>query len=259
MRFIATGVFAFILAGCATSSSLSPPASPPTEERGVDLTPAAPAVGNDASQGKNTSSSPLLPSGFFADGGDTFTAWRCTPAQDLITAFPENRLRLWSGQGYFELDSAVVASGARYVKNDLSFWNKGTIALVESDNGRLECQQDVERKTWGRRQHPDTIFYARGNEPSWALRLDRKTSRLSWVTDYGKRTLILPYKLGRVVNGQHASMTLISLDAAQPLTVELEARACFDTASGKPFPVRVTITSDEQQQLGCGQGIEKHP
>lgn len=259
MRFIVPGVFAFILTGCATSSSLSPPASPPTEERGVNATPDAPRVSDDASQGQNTASSPLLPSAFFADGGEAFIAWRCTPAQDLITTFPDNHLRLWSGQGHYELEPAVVASGARYVKNDLSFWNKGDIALVESDNGKLECQQDVQRKTWERRQHPDTIFYAKGNEPGWALRLDRKTSRLSWVTDYGKRTLILPYKVGKVANGQHASMTLVSLDATQPLTVELESRACFDSESGKPFPVRVTIISEKQQLLGCGQGIEKRP
>ncbi|MGC3871845.1 MliC family protein [Halomonas sp. GXIMD04776] len=236
---------------------MSTTTAPQMEERVVEITPATPAEKDGSTQASNKPSSPLLPSAFFADGGKAFTAWRCTPAQDLIATFPDNRLRLWSGQGHYELERAVVASGARYTKDDLSFWNKGDIALVESDNGRLECQQDAQRKTWDRRQHPDTIFYAKGNEPGWALRLDRQTPRLSWVTDYGKRTLVLPYKVDNVVNGQHASMTLVSQDPAQPLTVELEARACFDSMSGKPFPVRVTITSDTQKLLGCGQGIEE--
>lgn len=243
-----------ILAGCATSTPSSPP--PRVEER-----PMAPAWPSEP-KGESTKpdkkvSSPLLPSAFFADGAEAFIAWRCTPAQDLISAFPGDRLRLWSGQGHYQLERAVVASGARYVKDDLSFWNKGDEALVESDNGRLECKQDVRRESLTREAHPESIFHAQGNEPGWTLDLDRDTPRLTLVTDYGERTLEVPYRVAEIVNGQLASMTLRSRDPAQPLEVRMAARTCFDDMSGKPYPVRVTVRLEAQTLRGCGQGIEK--
>nr|WP_297459533.1 MliC family protein [uncultured Halomonas sp.] len=241
-----------LLAGCAASkpssspevSDLSPAASSPTET--------SERTGTTAREPQ----SPLLPSAFFADGAEAFIAWRCTPAQDLISAFPENRLRLWSSQGHYELQRAVVASGARYVKDDLSFWNKGDEALVESDNGRLECEQDVRRESLTRVDYPDAIFHASGNEPGWTLTLDRQAPRLTLVTDYGERTLMLPYRVTGLDNGQQASMTLSSAQAAHPLTIRLEARACFDDMSGKPYPVRVTVEEEGRRLRGCGQGIE---
>lgn len=242
--------FSLLLAGCAASPRSSTPEV-------SDLSPSS--TSEMAAQGETTTQepqSPLLPSAFFADGAEAFIAWRCTPAQDLVSAFPENRLRLWSAQGHYELERAVVASGARYVKDDLSFWNKGDEALVESDNGRLECEQDVRRESLTRVDHPDAIFYAQGNEPGWTLTLDREAPRLTLVTDYGERTLQLPYQVIGLTNGQQASMTLSSAQAAQPLKILLEARACFDDMSGKPYPVRVTLQLEDQRLRGCGQGIE---
>lgn len=215
------------------------------------------AADDESTKPGKTESSPLLPSAFFADGAEAFTAWRCTPAQDLISAFPENRLRLWSAQGSYELERAVVASGSRYVKGDLSFWDKGNEALVESDNGRLECQQDIGRDTATREEHPGAIFHAQGNEPGWTLDLDRDAPRLTLVTGYGERTLEVPYRVAKVVNGQQASMTLHGREAEHALTVRMAARACFDDMSGKPYPVRVTVELGTQTLRGCGQGIEK--
>ncbi|SDL25505.1 Membrane-bound lysozyme-inhibitor of c-type lysozyme [Modicisalibacter muralis] len=256
MRLILSSLSAgLVLAGCATSA---PTPAPPPEVS--DLSPAA-ASSNEQptheSQQDKEPQSPLLPSAFFADGGEAFIAWRCTPAQDLISASPENRLRLWSAQGHYELQRAVVASGARYVKGDLSFWNKGDEAFVESDNGRLECEQDVRRESLTRDDYPDAIFHAQGNEPGWTLSLDRQARQLTLVTDYGERTLqALPYRVTGLSNGEQASMTLSSTQAAQPLKILLEARACFDDMSGQPYPVRVTVQLGDQRLRGCGQGIE---
>lgn len=243
-----------VLTGCAVAKPS--PSSPPKIS---DLSPPASSSNETTTQTETMThepQSPLLPSAFFADGAEAFVAWRCTPAQDLVSAFPEHRLRLWSTQGYYELQRAVVASGARYVKDDLSFWNKGDEALVESDNGRLECQQDVRRESLTRIDYPDAILHAQGNEPGWTLSLDRQARQLTLVTDYGERTLELPYRVTGLTNGEQASMTLSSTQAEQPLTVRLEARACFDDMSGKPFPVRVTVQLGDQRLRGCGQGIE---
>lgn len=236
------------LAGCAVRQPGSPPPAV------SDL-----ASGEASADTADVPASPLLPSAFFADGADAFIAWRCTPAQDLIAAFPEDHLRLWSGQGHYRLDPAVVASGARYVKDDLSFWNKGDKALVESDNGRLECHEDVHRRTLTRADHPDSIFHAVGNEPGWTLDLDRRAARLHLVTEYGEKARTLSYQLLGLDNGEQARVTLRAHDNGEPITVRLRARACFDAMSGKPYPVRVRIETPERVLQGCGQGIERSP
>lgn len=249
MRLILLLAAMLAMAGCASSPSTSTPLALEVKDLGAAL-----ATQSRTETAKPTS--PLLPSAFFANGADAFVAWRCTPAQDLISAFPDNELRLWSGQGHYRLDPAVVASGARYIKGDLSFWNKEREAVVESAHGRLECQKDVSRETISRATRPESIFFAKGNEPGWLFMLDRQSSRLRLVTDYGAETVALPYKVESLSNGQEASVLLSSTDAGQPLQARLQAKACFDSMSGMPYPAQVTLQWQGRTLRGCGQGIE---
>ncbi|WP_136066503.1 MliC family protein [Modicisalibacter radicis] len=254
MRIVSLLGAAVLLAGCAGPST-SPSTAPTVDD--LAERPPAQVPEPQADTPRDEPRSPLLPSAFFADGAEAFIAWRCTPAQDLIAAFPDDHLRLWSGQGHYRLERAVVASGTRYVKDDLTFWSKGERAMVESDNGRLECQQDIRRQTLTRADHPQSIFHALGNEPGWMLDLDRDSPRMTLVTDYGDERRTLDYRLVDLENGRQASVTLRSGDAAEPVTVHLEARACFDAMSGQPYPVRVRVETPERTLRGCGQGIER--
>lgn len=247
-----------LLAGCAASTA------PVTKRPAVadrTVQPSAASASRAVQQEKAAAEpqSPLLPSAFFADGAGEFIAWRCTPAQDLISAFPDDQLRLWSAQGHYQLDRAVVASGARYVKDDLSFWNKGDEAVVESNNGRLTCREDVHRQTLTRADHPESIFHGVGNEPGWTLDLDREAPTMTVVTDYGEHSRTLDYRLVALNNGEQASVTLRADGAAEPVTVQMKARACFDAMSGKPYPVRVKLEVGDRVFRGCGQGIERAP
>ncbi|GHB10630.1 COG3650 family protein [Modicisalibacter luteus] len=248
MRLIPLFAAMLTVAGCA---SQAPAPSTPPQVQDLNRAVTGPV---DTSEPKPTS--PLLPSAFFADGAPAFVAWRCTPAQDLVAALPEGELRLWSGQGFYRLDPAVVASGARYVKGDLSFWSKGNEAGVESASGQLECQRDVSRETITRETRPNSIFFAKGNEPGWMLMLDRQTSHLRLIADYGQQTLTLPYKIERLDNGQEAAVVLRSTQAGQPFQARLQAKACFDSMSGMPYPVQVTLQWQERTLRGCGQGVE---
>ncbi|SDK78422.1 COG3650 family protein [Billgrantia gudaonensis] len=197
---------------------------------------------------------PLMPSLFFPGGADAFQAWRCTPAQDLVSAVDEKALRLWSAHGAYRLFPAVVASGSRYQQGDLSFWAKGDEAMVESANGRLDCTADMTRSALTRSQRPGVMFHGRGNEPGWTVSLANDAPELSMVLDYGERELALPYRVVEMDNAG-GRMKLASGRADRPFSLELEARACFDSMSGKPFPARVTLTIDDETYRGCGQGI----
>ncbi|WP_431025278.1 MliC family protein [Halomonas sp. H5] len=235
-----------VLAGCA----VAPAERPVVEGRpGIE---AEPAAVEDATQVRPTA--PLLPSALFPGDAEEFIAWRCTPAQDLVAAFGEEELRLWSAHGAYRLTPAVVASGARYEQAGLSFWNRGDTALVESDNGRLECRSDIARRALTREQRPGVMFHGRGNEPGWAVRLAHDVPELDLTLDYGQRELSLPYRVTEI-NNDAGRVVLASGRADTPFTLTLEARACFDYMSGEPFPARVTLEMAGQQYRGCGQGI----
>jgi membrane-bound inhibitor of C-type lysozyme len=45
------------------------------------------------------------------------------------------------GDQRFELPQAMSASGARYLGDDITFWNKGRDAAVEWQGTKLECSE----------------------------------------------------------------------------------------------------------------------
>lgn len=239
------------LAGCAVPGGSPGEAPPPAVSEARSAPPS-----NDGAV--VTPTAPLMPSLFFPGGAEAFQAWRCTPAQDLVSAFAEEELRLWSAHGAYRLAPAVVASGARYQEGDLSFWAKGEEAMVESANGRLDCTADRQRAALTRDQRPGVMFHGRGNEPGWTVSLAHDMPELSLVLDYGERTMTLPYRVTAMDNAA-GRVTLASGRADRPFTLELEARACFDSMRGDPFPVRVTLETEGQTYRGCGQGIAPTP
>lgn len=197
---------------------------------------------------------PLLPSVFFPGEAEAFTAWRCSPEQNLVTTAPEGELRLWSAHGTWRLQPAVVASGARYQQGELSFWNKGVDAIVESPRGRLECQSHMQRQALTRQQRPGVMFFARGNEPGWMVSLAHDTPEITFSLDYGSREMTLPYRVATLDNDE-GRVILASGRGDTPFEMRIEGRACFDDMSGEPFPAQVTLTFNGEQYRGCGQGI----
>ncbi len=86
------------LSGCITyvnAPTPEPAPAPPTSDAGTET--------NEAAAPK----APLLPSTLFPGEADELVGWRCTPAQDLITAEGEDELRLWSALGANRLEPAV--------------------------------------------------------------------------------------------------------------------------------------------------------
>ncbi|MFP4263582.1 MAG: COG3650 family protein [Halomonas sp.] len=201
-----------------------------------------------------TAHAPLLPSTLFPGEAEAFTAWRCTPDQALVTAAGEEELRLWSAHGSWRLEPAVVASGARFEEGEVSFWNKGEEAVVETPRGRLECRTRMRREALTREQRHGVMFHARGNEPGWMVSLAHDRPEATLTLDYGSREQTLPYRVttldnaaGRVILGSGRGDT--------PFELRIEAGACLDGMSGEPFPARVTLSVDGEQYRGCGQGI----
>lgn len=231
--------------GCVSHPTTPPASAPPAVVDAGDASAAGAAPEVKA---------PLLPSLLFPGQGSVFTGWRCTPAQDLVTASDGDRLRLWSAHGAWLLDPAVVAGGERYQQGDLSFWAKGTEATVESRRGRLSCKQNVQQDALTRRQFPGVMFRAQGNEPGWHLTLANDVPEIFLSLDYGDREITLPYRVVAMDNAT-GRVELASGQSARPFDVRIEARACFDDMSGQPWPARVSLAVNGKTYRGCGQGI----
>ena len=224
---------AILLGGCATSA--------PVDEQPVKTTV--------------QSSAPLLPSVLFPGSAERFQAWNCQPAnQDLVTAVNGNELRLWSLHGAWRLPQAVVASGARYQDGDISFWNRGDRAQIETPRGQLQCHQGVQREIATRGSHPGVMLLARGNEPGWTIELANDAPVMTWTTNYGSDTATMPYMVS-VMDNDAGRVVIENANAEQFFRVRIESGACFDDMSGEPYPARVTFTIGGEQYKGCAQGI----
>ncbi|MBB3139529.1 COG3650 family protein [Halomonas organivorans] len=236
------------LSGCVTYVN-SPAPEPAPEPPAIDE-----ANAGAEDEAPASPKAPLLPSTLFPGEADELVGWRCTPAQDLVTAATGDELRLWSALGATRLEPAVVASGSRYQKGALSVWLKGNEALVESQRGRLDCRRDIALDALTREGHPGVMFHGRGNEPGWSVELANDVPKLDLSLDYGNRELTLPYRVTTLDNGA-GRVILASGQAARPFTLRIEAKACFDDMSGQPWPARVTLALNGETYRGCGQGI----
>ncbi|WP_249976833.1 MliC family protein [Vreelandella olivaria] len=215
------------------------------------------APSSSTEPGKMTvhSSAPLLPSALFPGSAEYFQGWNCQPAsQHLVTATNANDLRLWSLHGAWRLPQAVVASGARYQEGDISFWNRGEQALVETPRGQLQCQLAEQRRGMTRAEQPGVMFLGRGNEPGWSVALAHDEPSLTLQLNYGQESHTFPYMVS-VMDNQAGRVVLENAQMEPFFRVRIEAGACFDDMSGEPFPARVTLTYGGQQYSGCGQGI----
>ncbi|WNK20787.1 MliC family protein [Halomonas piscis] len=239
---------ALLVGGCAAPGTM--PSESPSAGAGEPADHAA-----DTSLGADVSTAPLFPPALFPGAAEGFEAWRCAPAnQHLVTAFGDEQLRLWSLHGAWQLPQAVVASGARYQNGELSFWNRGDKAQVETPRGQLQCQLAHERDARTRAEHPGVMFFGHGNEPGWTVELDNHEPRLVLTTDYGETAQTLPYMVSTMDNDA-GRVVLENADAGRFFRVRIEAAACFDDMSGKPYPARVTLSIDGEQYSGCGEGI----
>ena len=227
---LVAGIAALALSGCAATSAPS-------------------------NTGTADAKAPLLPSALFAGQAERFDSWRCSPAnQNLVTAFNDESLRLWSMHGAWQLPQAIVASGARYQQGDISLWNRGNKAQVETPRGQLQCELAEQRQAFTRADYPDVMFLGRGNEPGWMLKLSSQTPEMTLISNYGRETRTLPYMVS-VMDNDAGRVVIENAQADDFFRVRIEASACFDDMSGEPFPARVTLSIDGQQYKGCGQGI----
>jgi membrane-bound inhibitor of C-type lysozyme len=82
-----------------------------------------------------------------SNGGDTIgpVTFACDDGSDIVATFDNApdpaTVRLVRGGQEATIPQAISASGARYVGDDITFWNKGRDAAVEWQGAKLQCSE----------------------------------------------------------------------------------------------------------------------
>jgi len=90
---------------------------------------------------------------------------------------------------------------------------------------------------------PQTEYSALGQEPGWALRIDR--DRIAYTGDYGdtRITVARPAAIPTTTGTRYQTSRI---------TVDITPGRCNDAMSGRGFEDIVTVTAADRTVRGCG-------
>jgi heat shock protein HslJ len=91
-------------------------------------------------------------------------------------------------------------------------------------------------------------FTARGNEPSWSLRLSAGKVLLSILGEPGDLSAPLP-EPERV---DRATLRFTIKGNGRMAVIDVSDTVCADTMTGMPFPWHVAVAADGRRFVGCG-------
>ncbi len=151
-----------------------------------------------------------------------------------------------------QLDPVEAASGAKYRKGDITFWSKGSEAILEiagatdscTENRRASILEDAKLRGVG--------FRATGNEPGWLMEIGPDTILLE--TNYGANRYRFP--LTTPDEDQSSRITTYRSEArGKALKLRLIGVRCQDTMSDDVFASSVEFELDAVSYRGCGQPL----
>ncbi|HSJ06194.1 MAG TPA: MliC family protein [Longimicrobiales bacterium] len=150
------------------------------------------------------------------------------------------------------LESTVAASGARYARAGIEFWQSGDEAMLTVDGTHYPgCQARDGADPFTAALLRGVRFRAVGQEPGWYLEVE-EAGAMRFVGDYGERTVITPAP-APTVTGERTEYRAVT--DAHELHVLIEGRPCSDAMSGERFPATVTVTVDGDAYHGCGRWL----
>jgi len=145
-------------------------------------------------------------------------------------------------------------SGTKYAGGELSLWNQGEVALLETETGpHRNCQNNPAQAVWEHAKLEGVDFRASGNEPGWHIEITLG-DEIVLVTDYGQSAY--RFKTPEPdIDRTARKTTYTTQEGRHRLSVELEGRACQDSMSDQSFEVTVAVKLDERQFHGCGKAL----
>lgn len=178
--------------------------------------------------------------------------YECEGGYRFLAHFASTQIRLFLPEGSLTLPQVIAASGIRYSDGTVSFWGKGSGALLDLGTRRYsQCGGRPVRDAWEDAGLRGVVFRALGNEPGWYLEIGRDGGLL-FAVDYGRTRHAFP---ATQVERESGRGLYRAQAGGQSLTVRLADRPCHDDMSGEAFASTVTVTLDGKRYRGCGQAL----
>ncbi|WP_051181465.1 MliC family protein [Thermithiobacillus tepidarius DSM 3134] len=178
--------------------------------------------------------------------------YECEGGYRFLVHFASTQVRLFLPEGSLTLPQVIAASGIRYSDGTVTFWGKGSSALLDLGTRRYsQCGGRPVGDAWEDARLRGVVFRALGNEPGWYLEIGRDGGLL-FVTDYGRtRHAFAAARLER----EPGAVLYRARAGGQALTARLVDRPCRDDMSGAVFATTVAVTLDGKRYRGCGRAL----
>lgn len=185
---------------------------------------------------QDTALGPILLGPYVAAG--YVSTYACGP-EILRAGMAGSTLRLDRGNAFRVLAQVPAASGAKYSDGqspETVFWSRESEAMVTWEGTDLPACR--------RFPTPDTVpLKATGNEPGW--RLDASREGVRFTSEPGAQSA------GPLPEPDLGAAGLTYSPAAG-FSFTLSPGPCYDTMTGMPHPVSVTVEAGQDIFLGCG-------
>tara|TARA_R110002110_G_scaffold406421_1_gene626376 strand:- start:191935 stop:192618 length:684 start_codon:yes stop_codon:yes gene_type:complete len=178
--------------------------------------------------------------------------YECT-GYEFVTRTGPGEIAVWLNDRYVVLPQVRAASGVKYEDSGVTFWTKGSDAMLTIDGQNFgDCREMPARVPWEDARRRGVDFRGTGNEPGWYLEV-QQGRQILFVGDYGNTRVATPdpgATSDNDVREYHA------ITEANDLHVVIVEQPCVDTMQGDTFPNRVVVTLNGKSVEGCGKDLD---
>lgn len=231
------------LNGCgrAHADTEPPKQRPPVAAEAVSPNPPLPAVKDEVS----------LPQGVLRA-----YVWDCDGGLHLRmkNLYREDAITLELHEGPRKLPRVIAASGAKYSDGSLTFWTKGSTAILQRAGGApVNCRELRTESLIADARERGVRYRGTGNEPGWVVEIG-PDSRLLYAGNYGQDRREFDNLMQR--EGSRAGVLTFDAGAgSQRITVTVSLTACDDDMSGAEFDFRMEVEVGDKRLRGCATAI----
>lgn len=180
------------------------------------------------------------------------TSFTCDDMFRFTARFEGDSATLFLPDTTLALERSPAASGARYTRAGVEFWQRGDEGMLDFDGTYYSaCQAHEGADPFTAARLRGVVFRAVGQEPGWYLEIE-PAGMIVFVGDYGERreeTLVpIPVRTGSRTEYHAVTGTL-------ELRVLIDDEPCVDVMSGEPFAATAVVIVNGDEYRGCGRWL----
>jgi putative lipoprotein len=183
--------------------------------------------------------------------------WDCGGGHELRmkNLFREDAITLEMHEGPRKLTRVVAASGATYSDGALTFWTKGSTAILErSGSAPVTCSELRARSIEADARERGVRYRGTGNEPGWLVEIG-PGSHLLYAGDYGEDRREFDGVTERSGSPEGAQVFAAGAET-DGILVTVTRAPCADDMSGEAFDHRIELDVGGRRYRGCATAIQ---